>query len=67
VQVHANGDPLEFSGKGWKCTVRHSENVVTIEQTTPLPADGVTAGQRGNTRLTIERPSPTHAVYTLKS
>ena len=66
VEVHAAGDTLEFIGKGWKRTVRLSDNAVTVEQTTPLPADGLTSDRRGNTTLTIERPSPTRAVYTLK-
>ncbi|MBZ5620587.1 MAG: beta-galactosidase [Acidobacteriia bacterium] len=66
VDVRADGDSLEFSAKGWKRTVRLLEGVVTIEQTSPLPADGLTTDRRGNTTLTIERPSPSRAVYTLK-
>jgi hypothetical protein len=66
VEIHADGDSLEISGKGWKRTVRLRENVVTIEQTTPLPADGLGADHRGNTILTIERPTAMSAVYALK-
>ncbi|HTS28354.1 MAG TPA: beta-galactosidase [Bryobacteraceae bacterium] len=66
VEVHAAGDTLEFSGKGWKRTVRLSDTVLTIEQTTPLPADGLVPLERGNTRLTIEHPSATRSIYTLK-
>jgi len=66
VEVHANGDRLEFTGKGWKRTVRLAEGTLTIEQTTPLPADGLTPDRRGNVSLTIARPSATRAVYTLQ-
>jgi hypothetical protein len=66
VEVHAEGDSLEFTGKGWKRTVRLVDNVLTIDQTTALPADGLTADHRGSTTLTVEHPSPTRAVYTLK-
>ena len=66
VEVRADGDTLEFVGKGWKRTARLTQNALTIEQTTPLPADGLTPDKRGNASLTIERPSATKAVYTLK-
>ena len=66
VEVHAAGDALEFAGKGWKRTVRLADNTLTIEQTTPLPADGLTPDRRGNVSLTIARPSATRAVYTLQ-
>ncbi|HYW41748.1 MAG TPA: beta-galactosidase [Bryobacteraceae bacterium] len=66
VEVRTDGDALEFVGKGWKRTARLTQNVLTIEQTTPLPADGLTPDKRGNASLTIERPSATQAVYTLK-
>ncbi|HLK70236.1 MAG TPA: beta-galactosidase [Bryobacteraceae bacterium] len=66
VDVQIAGDTLEFNGKGWKRTVRLADNVLTIEQTTPLPPDGLTSDRRGNTTFSIEHPSPTKAVYTLK-
>jgi len=66
VEVRANGDTLEFAGKGWKRSVRLTENTLTIEQTSPLPADGLTSDRRGNVSLTIAHPSPTRAVYTLQ-
>jgi hypothetical protein len=65
VEVHAAGDTIEFAGKGWKRTVRLAENTLTIEQTTPLPADGLASDRRGNTSLTIAHPSPARSVYTL--
>ena len=66
VEVHAAGDSLEFAGKGWKRTVRLTGATLSIEQTTPLPADGLTAERRGNIDFQIERPSPGRAVYTLR-
>ncbi len=66
IEVRAEGDALEFGGKGWKRTVRLAQNVLSIEQTAPLPADGLSPDKRGNVTLDIDRPSPTRAVYTLK-
>ena len=65
VEVRSTGEALEFSGKGWKRTVRLVDNALTIEQTTPLPADNVTPQKRGNVTLSIERPSANRAVYTI--
>jgi hypothetical protein len=66
VEVHAMGNSLEFSGKGWKRTVRLNEATLSIEQTTPLPADPPTPGRRDNIELQIEHVSPQRAIYTLK-
>jgi hypothetical protein len=66
VEVHASGDALEFSGSGWKRTVRLSDTRLSIEQTTPLAADGLTADRRGNIDFKIERPAPGQAIYTLR-
>jgi hypothetical protein len=65
VQVRANGDALEFAGKGWTRTVRLADGVLTVEQSTPLPADGLKPGKQGNIALSIARPSATRAVYSL--
>jgi hypothetical protein len=66
VEVHANGDALEFSGKGWKRTVRLVDTTLTADQTTALPVDGLSESKRENTALSIERPSPSKAIYSLK-
>jgi hypothetical protein len=65
VEVHANGDTLEFQGKTWKRTVSLSGSALTVEQNSPLPADALAPGKRGNTSLTIDHASPTRAVYKL--
>ncbi len=65
VEVRAEGDSLEFSGNGWKRTVRLSGNVLTVEQSTPLAPDGLTEERRGSATLKIERPSKGRAVFTL--
>jgi len=66
VEVEAAGDALEFNGRGWKRTVRLAGGVLTVEQTTPLPAEQLVPAKRGDTILTVERPSPLIATYTLK-
>ncbi len=66
VEIHAGSDSLEIIGKGWKRTVRLADSVLTIDQTSPLPADRLTDDRRGSTTLTIARPSPSRAIYTLK-
>jgi hypothetical protein len=65
VEVRAAGDALEFTGKGWKRTARLSETTLTIEQSSPLPADRLNPEKRGGATLTIARPSPTRVTYTL--
>ena len=66
VEVRAAGDQLEFTGKGWKRTVRLSGTTLTFEQTTPLPAETLTPDRRGNINFKIERPAPNRAVYSLQ-
>jgi hypothetical protein len=65
VEVRAADDALEFTGKGWKRTARLSETTLTIEQTSPLPADRLSSEKRGGATLTIVRPSATRVTYTL--
>jgi hypothetical protein len=65
VEVRATGDSLEFAGKGWKRTVTLTGAAVTVEQSTPLPAETLKQDKRGNTTLSIDRSTPTRAVYTL--
>jgi hypothetical protein len=66
VEVHAAGDSLEFIGRSWKRTVRLTDTVLSIEQTTRLPADGLTAERRGNVDFKVERPEPGRAIYSLR-
>ncbi|MDR3704108.1 MAG: beta-galactosidase [Candidatus Sulfopaludibacter sp.] len=66
VQARAVGERLEISGKGWTRAISLIDNALTIEQTSPLPADNLTAQKQGNLTLSVEHPSPTRAVYTLK-
>jgi hypothetical protein len=65
VEVRAADDALEFTGKGWKRTVRLSQTTLTIEQNSPLPADSLSPEKRAGATLTVARPSPTRATYTL--
>jgi len=65
VEVRAADDALEFTGKGWKRAARLSETTLTIEQSSPLPADRLSSEKRGGATLTVARPSPTRATYSL--
>jgi hypothetical protein len=66
VEVHAAGDSLEFVGNSWKRTVRLTGTTLTIEQTTPIPSDGLTSDKRANVEFRIEHPSANRASYTLR-
>jgi hypothetical protein len=65
VEVHAVDDALEFTGRGWKRTAHLSETTLTIEQSSPIPADALIPEKRGGVALTIVRPAPTRAAYSL--
>jgi hypothetical protein len=65
VEVRAAGNALVFSGKGRQRTVRLSDTALTIEQSTPLGFDRLSPERRGNVNFTIDRQSPTVAVYRL--
>ncbi len=65
VEIRAAGSGLEFTAADWRRTVTLAGNVLTIDQTTPLPADRLTGEKRGNVTLTIDRATRTHTVYTL--
>ena len=47
VEVRANGDALEFIGKGWTRTVRLVDSTVTLEQNVALPGGWFEGGQAG--------------------
>ena len=48
VDVRENGDTLEFTGKGWKRTVKLVEGALSIEQSTATAAGSSDGGKRGN-------------------
>jgi hypothetical protein len=66
VSVRPLEDGLEFTGPGWRRTAHLTGATLTIEQDTPLPAAPVESTKIGNIALTVDRPSPTRAVYTLQ-
>jgi hypothetical protein len=66
VEARVAGDRLELSGKGWKRTVSLTGSALTIEQTSPLPADGLTPQKQGSIALSIDRGSANRATYTLQ-
>ena len=67
VEVRPTEDGLEFSGQGWRRTVRMVDATVLIEQDTPLPPDGITPETRGNVGLEIARPIGSRATYTFSA
>ncbi len=66
VKAKASGERLEIAGKGWTRTISLTDNALTIEQTSPLPADTLPPLKQGNLTLSIAHPTATRAVYTLK-
>jgi len=43
-----------------------SGGTLTIEQTTPLPADGLSPGRQNGVEFSIEHPAANRAVYKLE-
>ena len=66
VEVRETAGGLEFTGKGWTRTVTLAGTSLTVEQSTALPAEMPQGEKRGNLTLTVERPTATRAVYSLK-
>jgi hypothetical protein len=66
VEVETAGDSLVFAGRNWKRTVRLAGGSLTVEQTTPLPPIPLASEKRGGVTLTVERASPTRAVFSLR-
>jgi hypothetical protein len=67
VDVHAGDGALEFTGKDWKRTVRlaGADARVTVEQTTPLPAETLETGKHDEISFQVSRESASRAVYTM--
>ena len=65
AEVRAIAGGLEFTGKDWKRTVTLAGSALTVEQSTPLPAEIISAGKKGAATLSIERATPTRATYSL--
>jgi hypothetical protein len=65
AEVRAIAGGLEFTGKDWKRTATLAGSALTIEQSTPLPAEIISAGKKGSATLSIERGTPTRATYSL--
>jgi hypothetical protein len=65
VDVREAGDTLEFTGRGWKRTMKLTDAELTVEQSGPLPADGLRPVRRGNVGLTVGRPTPSAAVFKI--
>lgn len=66
VDVHVTEDGLAFVGNGWTRTVRLSGAELTIEQTPALPRDSLKPQTTNSVNLTIDRNSPSRAVYRLQ-
>jgi hypothetical protein len=66
VAVKTEGDALVFSGPGWQRTARLAAGTLTVEQSTPLPADGLAPLRQNGLELVIERASALRCVYKLQ-
>ncbi|HKE26850.1 MAG TPA: beta-galactosidase [Bryobacteraceae bacterium] len=64
--VRVDGDALVFEGQGWRRTVRLAAGTLTIEQTTPVPSDGLSPLRQNGVELSMEHPTPTRAIYKLE-
>jgi hypothetical protein len=67
VQIAPDGS-LEFRGRGWRRTVRlaGSGAVLTVEQTTPLPAETLESGKKNDIVVKVSREKPSRTVYSLE-
>jgi hypothetical protein len=65
VEIRPTGDALEITGGNVKRKVSLNGTALTIEQTTPLPADTLTPGKKGPATLSIDRQSSTKSVFRL--
>jgi len=67
AQVTSDGG-LEFRTGSWRRTVRLAASgaSLTVEQTTPLPAEAPQTGKTGNVVFRITHESPNRAVYSIE-
>jgi len=67
VDVHAGDGALEFTAKDWKRTVRLAggEARLTVEQSTPLPAETLETGKHDEIAFHVARESASRAAYAL--
>jgi len=61
----AQGGALEFTLSSGKRNVSLSGSALTIDQSTPIPAEMLTAGKKDNITLGVDRPSPTKFIVHL--
>ena len=66
VGVRVEGDALVFAGPGWQRTVGLAGTVLTVEQNTALPADGLAPMRLNGMQFSSEHPSASRAVYKLE-
>ena len=66
VEVRVSDNGLEFAGNGWSRSIRLSGAALTIEQMPGLPHDPLMPQTSANVSLSIDRGSPSRAVYTLQ-
>ena len=69
TEVESKSDgSIEFRGDRWRRTVRlaGSGAVLTVEQTTPLPAEILKSGKKNEIVFRVNRESPGRAVYSLE-
>ncbi|HUJ51410.1 MAG TPA: hypothetical protein VLW25_14470, partial [Bryobacteraceae bacterium] len=69
TEVRAGQDgSLEFRGAGWRRTARLAAGgaTLTLDQTTPLPAETLRTEKKNGVSFRVARESPERAVYSLE-
>jgi hypothetical protein len=66
VEVRVTENGLEFAGSGWTRTIRLAGAALTIEQSPALLPDPLKPQTSDDVSLSIDRSSPSRAVYTLQ-
>jgi hypothetical protein len=66
VQVHMEGDRLDFAGTNWHRTVKLHDVVLEVEQSAPLPAELLPVQSASNVQLLVDRSSSNTARFELR-
>jgi hypothetical protein len=66
ASARVDGDALVFEGQGWRRTVRLAAGTLTVEQTTPLPSDGLAPLRQNGVQFSLEHPTPSRAIYKVE-
>ena len=67
VEIHSIGsDILQFTSQALERAITLSGSTLTIDQSIPMPSELLRVGKKGNTTLSVERPTPTKILLHLE-